>query len=176
VTLRLVSVIWFLTTVVGCGHMAPYSEAPLGYVELYPGVEHHRQLRVPYNVRRYEPFPRNYPSSRWIGVDGVGDETSVNSDERGCPEGAKGDSSGYATRGQITLTTDSAILNLEQRKGECRNPVDAVWCPYQFNGTYRLLRPQQTPIQAANAEAEAAAAATDTTVRYCKPVVGPHRQ
>src|SRR4051812_15264182 len=110
----------FVTTVAGCGHMAPYSESSLGYIELYSGVEHQRQLRMPRKVTRYQPFPETYVSSRWIGIDGSGDEILVNTEERQCPEGTK-DAGGYATRGRITLTSDSVILSLEQRNGECRN-------------------------------------------------------
>lgn len=58
----------------GCGHaMTRANKAPLGHVEMYDGVEHRYQLRIPYRVQVYEIFPTHrYNSSIWIGLNGSG--------------------------------------------------------------------------------------------------------
>ncbi len=50
----------------GCGHLAPWSESPLDYVEIYRGVEHPYQLRVLTQVQVYDLIPRRYVSWEWI--------------------------------------------------------------------------------------------------------------
>jgi len=72
-----------LGSLAGCGHMTPYSEKRLDYVELYDGVQHGHQLRIPFKVTLYEPFPVNsYISSEWIGLNGSATELSSDSTMR----------------------------------------------------------------------------------------------
>jgi len=125
-----------------CGHMAPYSETPLGYVELYEGIQHKYQLRIPYKVQVYDPFPtRSYIAATWLSLDGSGTEL-LDTTSSPCPERMATATSGhgYATRGKVIFVEDAVTLQLEQAVGTCRNPVDGRWCPFKFNGKYRLVQ------------------------------------
>jgi hypothetical protein len=145
---KLRAIVGSLTVSLGaaCGHMAPYSETPLGYVELYEGIQHRYQLRIPYKVQVYDPFPsRSYVDSRWLSLDGSGTEV-LDTRDSGCPEGTETFGSGYATRGKITFVDDTATVELEQSVSTCRNPVDGRWCPFKFNGKYRLVPPASSAV------------------------------
>ena len=132
--------------VAACGHMAPYSETPLEYVELYEGIQHRYQLRIPYKVQVYDLPPRSYVASKWLSLDGSGTEV-LDTRDSSCPEGTETFSSGYATRGKITFLDDAVTLDLEQSKSTCRNPIDGRWCPFKFNGKYRLVRSANSAVE-----------------------------
>ena len=128
----------------GCGHMTPYSEASLEFVELYAGLAHQFQLRIPRKVTVYEPFPtRTYISYDWIAFNGS--ETALSSDRTeaaSCPEGTQSYSSRYPVRGSVALTSSTALVQLEMQIGK------GGWQPYTFNGEYRLVRIRSSAIEA----------------------------
>ena len=158
--------------------MTPYSETPLGHVELFDGVQHRYQLRVLYKVQLYEPFPsRSYTSSQWITLDGTGNELSSDTSEAlACPEGTTTFSSSYPMRGKVTIAAQTARIEMQDFK--IRRSGVAEWQPYEFNGDYRLVRPQDTPAQVTKAEAEAAAKTLGSSfINYrCEPVSDSHRK
>ena len=161
----------------GCGHMTPYSEKPLDYVELYDGVQHRYQLRIPYKVTLYEPFPsRSYISSEWVTLDGSGSNLSSDTSEAlTCPEGTTTFSSRYKMRGRVVIGPSTAQIQMDDLK--MRDSGVADWRPYKFNGEYRHVHGGQPPAEVAKAQAEAAAQALDSSfVNYdCKPVVNSGR-
>ena len=146
----------------GCGHMTPYSEKPLDYAELYNGVQHRYQLRIPFKVTLYEPLPsQSYISSEWITLDGSPPELSSDSSEALlCPEGTTTFASRYKMRGRVVLGPDMARVQMEDLK--TRKSGQAEWRSYKFNGEYRLVRGVQSPARVAKAQAEAAARALGT--------------
>jgi hypothetical protein len=150
--------------------MTRVSKAPLGHVEMYAGVEHRYQLRIPYRVQVYEIFPTHrYNASIWIGLNGSGDVLDpAGGKARSCPEGASFDPASFELRGVVNLEGDSARIALEEHRYE----KDAFgWHPFEFNGTFRLVRPSESPIEVARAEAEAIARdAKFSTIWYCKPL------
>jgi len=136
-----------------CGHMAPYSEKRLDYVELYAGVEHRYQLRIPYTVTVYEPFPtRSYVGYRWIAVNGSDAELAAEATvESACPEEMKAFSSRYPVRGKVSLLQGSrARVDLETLTSSGGKAVE--WRPYKFNGEYRLVRVGGSATQVATSD------------------------
>jgi hypothetical protein len=166
--MRIACTLLLASALSSCGHLARVNKTQLGYVELYAGVEHQYQLRVPYKVQLYEIFPTHrYTSSVWIGLDGSDSVLQPKeSKARTCPEGTSTDSEGYELRGTVTLSGDSARIALEEYRYESGG---RDWYAYEFNGMFRLVRSQESPIEVARAQAEAIARdGRFSTVWYCK--------
>ena len=161
-----------LTLLAGCGHTARYTEEPLDYVQLFDGIQHRYQIRIPYKVHRYDPLPeRPYTSSHWIGLDGTPPILTARASQTlDCPEGTTSASGSNEIRGSVTIEPETATVALEEyiyRSGAW------AWHPYQRNGQYRLLQPTDSAIQVANAEDEAAAREIGLpTVIYCRTRTG----
>jgi hypothetical protein len=118
----------------GCGHMTPYTEHPLGYVELYEAAPGGSQLRLQYKVQLYEPFPtRDYLDEHWIVLSSGTSGTYLLAQ---CPPGFR-NRFGFEPRGMIgTIEIDASVVRLALRApGAAANDL-----PYKFNGEWKLVR------------------------------------
>ena len=129
----------------GCGHIAPYSEAPLDYVEIYRGVEHPYQLRVITQVQVYDLIPTRYVHWKWIPLAGADDSFVVDSEARICPEGSFQPSflRGRKIRGTVVLDAGKALIQLEQITTNQQGVQE--WQPFPFNGRYSVVHATRAP-------------------------------
>ena len=115
--------------------MAPYSDHPLGYVELYE-VGGLRYLRVPFNVQVYDLPPRRYLDDEWIVLGTA--EAQGHTLSRCPPTFKQRYSKPQMVMGTVDIQPSTVHIALMFPSSNTKSGKDE---PYRFNGNWKLAWP-----------------------------------